>query len=98
MSDVFVIETAVDAEYARQAGAWPNLPNVDDYERHAEALGFQVQRIVDSANSTGCYYKVSAIYEAGADRFGSQPAALVFEDYSRSVDVTWMFVPHGSDA
>lgn len=64
-----------------------------DYRKLAEEMGFKVQTIVDSANSTGAYYEVLALYEPEEERiFGAKPVALIFEDYSRAAIAVWVMV------
>ncbi len=72
-------------------GDWPNLPDVARYAKHAQTLGFQVQWICER-EGPGAYYSVVALYdEPDGSIFGREPAGILFEDFSKSVDITWVF-------
>lgn len=83
------LEAAVDAEWQDHRGCWPNPPDAACFARHAEALGLNVQPICDGDHSTGTYYTVIAIYAPGVI-FARKPLGLIFEDFSKSIDVTWV--------
>jgi hypothetical protein len=87
------LEASVTAEWEAHAGDWPNLPNADTYVQHALALGFTVQPIID-ADGPGAYYSIIALYhEADGSIFGREPKGIIFEDFSKSYDITWVFQP-----
>lgn len=87
------LEASVTEEWNDGGGDWPNLPDARRYTEHAEALGFHAQVICD-ADGPGAYYSVVALYdEADGSIFGREPRGIIFEDFSKSVDITWVFRP-----
>lgn len=86
---IAAVQRHVDDERDAQGGDWPNTPSAATYVRHAESLGFKAQEVCGHLGSTGCYYAVHALYDTD-DIFGTEPVALVFEDFSTSVQIAWL--------
>jgi hypothetical protein len=94
MSTIAELERRVDDEWRAHAGDYPNSPDAATFARHAEAMGLHAQLVCDSSTSTGAYYTVYAIYDTD-NIFGAEPLCLILEDFSKSVDITWLFARHG---
>ncbi len=90
---VAAVIAELEARVQRDTSYFPNSASASDYARHAEAMGLTTQQICDYHGSTGAYYEVWALY-ASENIFGAQPVALIFEDFSRSINVTYLMTPH----